>query len=144
MADSPVLFALRRRYGELLGRGGSADDLGHVAAVLRMFNAGEDVAAIRPIRPYVSRSGRSPRAALWTRTAIAVLKTANEPMSARELAVRVLTLLERPQEPATVKNVQVSLLNTLRLKPDVVRLPGRPMRWAITPPRGSNSLSTGG
>ncbi|MDO8296423.1 MAG: hypothetical protein Q7T19_08295 [Caulobacter sp.] len=129
MADSHVLFALRRRYGELLGRDGSSENLAHVGAVLRMFNAAEDVASIQPIRRYVNRRGA--HGALWTRTAVRVLRQANEPMTAHEIAVRVLAVLERPYDRATVRNVQASLLNTLKLKQGVVKLPGRPMRWTL-------------
>lgn len=129
MADPQVLFALRRRYAELLGRGGSSDDLAHVAAVLLMFSPREDVAAIKPIRVYSNRKGAG--RAVWHRAAMSVLRTANEPMSAREIAARVLTALERPSDPVLLKGVENTIRTVLKTKASVVCLAGRPMRWAL-------------
>ena len=90
MAESHVLSALKRRYALTLGQLTYGDreqaeaDLAHLTAVIAMFNPAEDLSAIRPIRPY--KPGRE----RWSRTVIKVLREANEPLPAREIARRVL------------------------------------------------------
>jgi len=93
-----------------------------------MFNPAEDLTAIKPIRAY-SRKGRG--RAVWHRAAMNVLRTANEPMSAREIALRVLTALERPSDPVLLKAVESTIRTVLKTKPQVACLAGRPMRWSL-------------
>ena len=131
MADPHVLYALRRKYGELLGRGGSPTDLEHVAAVLVLFNPGEDVAAIQPIRPYSHLSGKSPRKAVWMRGALDVLRTANGPMTARDIAGRVIAAAGLPYSRALHRNATASILTGLRKKAGVTCHPGKPRRWSL-------------
>jgi hypothetical protein len=131
MAETHVLAALKRRYAVTLGQGGQADDLAHLAAVIRMFAPGEDVAAIKPVRPYSKR--RDGNGAVWLREAFRVLRTANAPMSAREIAARVMAARGIEPDARTAASVECSLLATLgkRVGADVVRVEGRPMRWAL-------------
>lgn len=131
VADPHVLFALRRMYGELLGRAGSDADVAHVAAVLLLFNPDEDAAAIAPIRPYVIRSGKSPRGAVWMRGALDVLRTANAPLTASELAALVIAARGIPYSRALHRNATASLLTGLKAKPGVVCHHGRPRRWGL-------------
>lgn len=129
MAAPQVLYALRRKYRELLGRGGSAEDLAHVAAVLLMFEPDEDLSTLLPIRAY-ARAGRN-RKRTWMRGAVDVLRTANAPMSAGEIAERVIAAQGLALTPKLRANVLNSLLIGLRRKPGVFMHPGRPMRWSL-------------
>lgn len=118
-------------YGELLGRGGTAADVAHVAAVLLLFNPDEDVAAIAPIRPYVIRSGKSPRGAVWMRGALDVLRTANAPLAASELAERVIAARGLPYSRALHRGAASSIRTGLKAKSGVVCHHGRPSRWSL-------------
>lgn len=129
MADPQVIHALRRRYRELIGRGGSPEDVAHVAAVLLIFRPGEDLSALARLRPY-SRAGRNSRRT-WVRGALDVLRTANGPMTAREIAERLIADQGLPLTTALRINVVNSLLIGLTKKPGVVCHPGRPRQWHI-------------
>lgn len=129
MADPQVIHALRRKYRELLGQGGSAEDVSHVAAVLLMFRPGEDLTQLRPLRSY-SRHGRNSRRT-WIRGALEVLRTANAPMTAREIAERVIAAHGLTLTAALRINVVNSLLIGLPRKPGVVCHDGRPRRWSL-------------
>lgn len=132
MAYVQALHALRRRYAETLGGQHPADDLEPLAAVIRMFSPSEDLNAIEAIRPYVNRRGRW--GPVWARATIEVLRTANAPMSAAEIARRVLADRGMDGDQAAFKNVQSSILTTLRTKPGVFRSGGGPVRWSLRGP----------
>jgi len=129
--------ALRRKYGQLLGeardlfadRARIKADLEHVGAVLRMFDPDVDLTTIKPIRPYREKRQR------WSRDALAVLRKANEPMTARALANRVLTGRGVPLTVPNQQRVECSLHAVLeRLEGrGVVRASEHPKRWAIEP-----------
>lgn len=136
MAESPVIFALRRKYAQLRGmeahyatedREAVSVALGHVGATLLMFNPAEDLAAVRPRRPYNFRGG------LWTRLAITILQVEGRPMSARALARRIIGVrgLDH-QDRATLKSIECALHKTLtRLEGHGLdRVCERPKRWA--------------
>lgn len=133
MRNTYCLSGLRRLYGELLGRGGSKADLAHVRAVIRMLNPNEDFRTIHPIRPHTNRKGGS--GAVWLRAAFDVLRTANAPMTAREIALRVLEARGGPCDAETLQSVQCSLLFTLRRRVGVgiVRHDTSPRRWSLAP-----------
>src|ERR1019366_1909822 len=86
-----IVLTLRRKYGQLKGllAYGNGDpqltpDLGHVGAVLLMFAPDTDLDAIPLTRPYKLNRGR------WSRTALQILRTANEPMTPTDLAHAVM------------------------------------------------------
>ena len=58
--------------------------MGHLGAVLTMFDPAINLAGIGAIRPY------KPHRARWNRTALRILRTANAPMGTRELARRTM------------------------------------------------------
>ena len=135
MAESHVLFALKRRYGQTLGvlHVAHADrirlmaDLAHLAAVIRIFAPGEDVTAIKPIRPYRAHRSR------WSRTALSILRVENAPITARALARRVLQAHGVPLVRPNLQRVECSLHAVLeRLEGHgVTRAPGLPKRWSV-------------
>lgn len=125
MAETHVLFALRRKYAERLGVGDEAA-LSHLAPVIRMFSPDEDLAAIKPVRPKASYRGRS--GAVWLRAGLDVLRTANEPLSAGQIAARIMS--ERGLSCRRVRaSVECSLLATLPRY--VACVEGRPRRWYV-------------
>ncbi|WP_332770957.1 hypothetical protein [Phenylobacterium sp.] len=133
MAESHVLSALKRRYGQALGmlRGEPAQakaDLAHLTAVIRMFNPAEDLAAIPPIRPYKANRER------WNRTVLNILKAADRPLKAMELARLVLVAHGiDPTDQRRLFSISCSLqavLGRLTAK-GLVGATGKPRRWAI-------------
>lgn len=137
MAETHVLSALKRRYALTLGRiahgeGEAGADLIHLAAVIHMFNPAEDLSAIQRIRPY--KPGRE----RWSRTVIKVLREANEPLRAREIARRVLRARGLdPNDHERMFSISCGLQAVLgRLaKRGLVTVTDKPRRrWAIARP----------
>ena len=136
MADNQLICGLRRQYGKTLGLLHSAHgdrvklmaDLAHLAAVIRMFRPGEDVEAIRPIRPSVDRGATFRRQ--WSRLALDVLREAKEPLATREIAKRVAAR-EGNTDPLAMVSIECSLHATLPKRDCVVRVEGSPKRWAV-------------
>jgi hypothetical protein len=52
-------------------------------------------------------------------------------MFAHEIALPVLTALERPCDPVLLKNVESTIRNVLKRKASVACLAGRPTRWSL-------------
>lgn len=125
------MFGLKRQYARTLGliAGGEdrAEDLAHLAAVIRMFKPGEDLAAIQAVRPY------RPNRSKWSREALGILREANAPMAPRELAHRVLGARGVARTRANLQRVECSLHAVLeRLEGrGVVRAEGSPKRWSV-------------
>jgi len=131
MRNTYCLSGLRRLYAEKLGRGGSKADLAHIRAVIRMISPDEDFRAIKAVRPHTNRKGKS--GAVWLRAALEVLRKANAPMTAREIAVRILEARGEPVTPEVLATVQCSLLTTLkrRIGSGVTQSDGYPRRWTL-------------
>jgi len=106
MEHSQVLYPLVRKYARTLGelrRDPSSDqlrdDLAHLEAVIRMFDPGWD-GYVKPIRPKASiRWGKR---GLCTRAAMEVLREATEPLTVREITVRVIARLGIPADDEAV------------------------------------------
>jgi hypothetical protein len=130
-----VINALTRRYakakGEMQGllcdREAVRADMAHLGAVLGMFEPGIDLAAIRPQRPYKARRGR------WTRTALDILKKANRPLKARELARLVMSRHGINADHDVMVSIACGLQGSLgKLAAlGLVTITGKPRRWAI-------------
>lgn len=87
MAEPHVIFALRRKYAERLGIG-DAEAVAQLAPVILMFSPNEDLAAIQPVRPYTRRQRRKGPSLICA--ALGILRTANEPMSCRQIVYRIM------------------------------------------------------
>jgi hypothetical protein len=132
-----VVTALKRRYGRCKGALAGGDlftdreairaDMGHLGAVLVMFEPGVDLDAIPATRPYKARRGR------WNRTALAILRKANRPLKAFELARLVMSEQGIAPDRRTMATVAYSLQAVLaRLaRKGLVTITGKPRRWAI-------------
>jgi hypothetical protein len=129
MAEPHVLSALKRRYAQTLdlaARGiAVGDDLEHLAAVILMFAPDTDLEAIKPKRRIHPRAGR------WTRAALDVLKQAERPMTARELADAVLegSAPNRRVRDSVTSNLHATM-GRLEGK-GVERAPGTIKRWRL-------------
>ncbi len=138
-----LVKALRRTYARKAGmiRAGVGDearlraDLDHLAAVILMFWPAEDFAAIKPVRPHLSHKGGQ-TGSVWITAALDVLRTAEEPLTAQEIARRIMQARGEPLDidgPAFV-SAECSLIATLgrRRGSYVVRIGRhRPYRWAL-------------
>lgn len=127
------MSALKRRYGQALGMRRlepvqAEADLAHLRAVIFMFNPAEDLAAIRPIRPYKVDRER------WNRTVLTILKAADRPLRAMELARLVLVAHGiDPTDKRRLFSISCSLqavLGRLATK-GLVSATGKPRRWEI-------------
>ena len=136
MAESHVVFALRRKYAELKGilKYDPTADLeatvracSQVGCVLRMFNPGEDLSAVRAVRPYKGERHQ------WSRTALDILRRSNQPMTVRALARGVLEAQGVEATPDVLMSVECSLHAVLeRLEGrGVIRMAGGPKRWHV-------------
>jgi hypothetical protein len=133
-----VITGLRRKYAELKGElltlptlpFQESEDcitaLRQVGVVLRMFAPNEDLTAIKPKRPY------RPHRRSWSRTAVDMLRRAGTPLTARELARRIMVAEGLPM--SEVSTIECSLHATLgRMEGNgLVRAPGEPKRWSVS------------
>ena len=136
MAERMVVYALRRKYGELKGlikhhpeqdHEATFTALRQVGCVLRMFKPDEDLTVIAAVRPH-----KPERSRLWTREALRVLREAGEPMTTREIA-RVIAKAHGIMEETTLFSIECSLHSTLerRRGRGIERLEGAPKRWRV-------------
>jgi hypothetical protein len=137
MAERHVVAALRAKYARLKGELAhyATDDpeatmlaLSQVGSVLRMFAPEADLSTIRPVRPHTPRQGR------WTRLALLILRCEGQPLTARQLARRVIGELGLDQrDPRTVSTIECSLHATLAALEGqgIERVSVRPKRWAL-------------
>jgi hypothetical protein len=130
-----VVNALTERYakakGELSGllcdRDAVKAQMAHLGAVLTMFEPDIDLAAIPLRRPYKPVRGR------WNRTAMEILRKANRPLKAFELARLVMSQQGVEPDRRTLYSIGYSLQAVLvRLqRQGLVVATGKPRRWAI-------------
>jgi len=124
--EAYIVTALRRKYAELKGLGGG-EALAHVGSTLLLFKPGEDLDAIPAIRPY------RPQRSKYLADAFRVLRQANAPMTAREIARRVLEAHGVPLVRNNLQRVECSLHAVLeRMEGDgVERVGDDPKRWRV-------------
>lgn len=142
MAESHVVTALIAKYAELSGRQKACEKeaaaireyLKHLEITLSLFKEGVDVAGILPKQQY----NRNPmlKKGEGIREAYSILRTANEPMTAYELAVRILSArgIKEPSK-AMVQNLRNSIGTCLKKKEKegvVISNNDHPKRWEIS------------
>jgi hypothetical protein len=141
MAELHVLSALFDKYAEILGQlkqcerqaNSHSENLAHIEAVIRLYRpewTADGVKARKPHKPL-----RWPSRGVGMRTALSILKASPEPLTTREIVVRVLDRLNM-QEPDydDLKLICSSFNSALRNKAargGVTMVEGRPVRWAI-------------
>lgn len=113
-------------------------NLYHVECVIRMF--APDWTPAKPIAP--RGPNRMGRYGGMTRGAMAVLREADRPLSAREIAVQVLAR-EGRDDAALIWPIMGCLVTTLAKRKTVVRHEGFPLRWSLKPPAANSQPKTG-
>lgn len=101
-------------------------DLYHVECVIRLF--APDWMPAKPVAPRGPK--KLGRYGAMTRGAVAVLREADRPLSAREIAVQVLAA-EGKADPALIWAVMGCLTTTLAKRDSIVKHEGFPLRWSL-------------
>ena len=141
MAQSLVLSALHNKYRQIKGELAALDNqsdklrgqLVHLEQTITLFAddwTGDDAAPKRPYKP-----SRWAKRGQGIQTAMAVLREATAPMSAREIIIEVTRRLDMPlPEPQTLYRQSASMNTQLskRIGKGIVRHEGKPLRWAVT------------
>lgn len=140
MADPHILSALNRKYAELAGllrqsKARSSElvaNLAHVEATIRLFVADWDSASVAPRRPKAPSRWQGKGRAI--QAALAVMRKAGEPLTAREITLRAMNAkgiaaTDPEAIKASVSNVTSALKR--RIGNDVVAHDGYPRRWSI-------------
>ena len=137
MGESQLIYGLRRRYATTLGmvRAGEdrTDDLAHLGAVILLFRPETDLTAIAPVRPY--RHGKPGPRSAWVRMALDVLRTANGPLSAHDIALRIIAAAGLPYSPATARNIRTAVRIAFKRREGttLIRTGSDPQRWVLAP-----------
>ena len=143
MSDPIVLHALFDRYNRTKGRlrhhEAQCDDLradlAHLEATIRMFRAEWTGDESQPVAPY--KPSRWLKRGQGIQTALAVLREATAPMTAREIALAVSERLGRSLPPESeLRRISSGFNRNLagRIGKGVVRHDGKPWRWSLTRP----------
>ena len=140
MAETHVMTALNRKYAELLGllkqsearSSELAANLAHIEATIRLFVADWDSASIAPRRPKAPSRWQGKGRAI--QAALAVMRAAGEPLTAREITLRAMDA--KGIEASDADAIKASVSNiTSALKRHtgrgVVAHDGYPKRWSI-------------
>ena len=131
-----VITGLRRKYAELLGLlkfrpdqdpDATLDAIRHIGESLLMFSPNEDMAAIKPVRPYKTDRRR------WLRLALAVLRKADKPLTARAIARQIIA--DGHATAADLASIECGLYATLAgLEGIGIEVSGdAPKRWHRRP-----------
>ena len=115
-------------------------ELAHVDAVIRMFRPDYDIDKIATKRSFTKNAAGVPHGS-GGRHALSVLRDAGGPLTANEIAGRVLTKLQKADTGEARQMLAASIVSTLsRRKDGAVTYDARivPGRWSITPPAANN------
>lgn len=141
MADPHVITALIKKFADLQGQIKAHEqegeriklDLTTIEAAIRVFRADADLSLVAPKMP----RNRNPwfRKGHCARAAIEVLKNAQAPMSAREIALHLLK--ERGVTDATARSIKFltstiyGVLARRKDGPVTLHRDGFPKRWSL-------------
>lgn len=92
-------------------------ELAQLDAVIKMFKPGYDVEAILPKRSFTKNPAGVPKGA-GGRYALTVMREAGEPLSATEIAERVLAKLGKPVTPEAKGMLANTITSTLSRRKD--------------------------
>jgi hypothetical protein len=136
MARQHVVTALERKYVRLLGfqmrlRQRSLSlvaDLEHIEAVIRLFDPAWDKASVKPVAPKFPSRWR--KKGEGVRAAFTVIKAAQRPLSATEIAREAFVVAGSNDE---LRLVGTDLIYSLRnhLGGRLVGVGVRPVRWVL-------------
>ncbi|GAB4151105.1 MAG: hypothetical protein Tsb0016_23130 [Sphingomonadales bacterium] len=125
MAETHVISALVDKRARLLGEIENRRfqiirleiELGHLDAAIKMFKPGYDVASILPKCSFGKNPAGVPKGA-GGRYALSVLRETNRPLTAGEIAERVLIRLGKPITPGARKMLAAAIFGTLSRRKD--------------------------
>ena len=146
MARQNVISTLERKYAQLLGQQSKSpcrsliSDAAHIVAVIQMFDPAWTGAGVRPV--VMKRRSRWGKRGTGIRAAVAVLKQATSPLSAREIAVEVMLRRGQSDVPnAEIVQIMAGINYGLekRIGRETVLIAGYPKRWLFMRP-AANSL----
>ena len=140
MADPHVISALRGKYAEIMGQITKHErdlerlriDAAHIESAIRLFDPSYEVATISGKRP--KKPSRWARQGAGTRTALEILRQADRPLTAHEIALAAMHRHGMPTDDGdTVKAVAASLRGGLmrRIGKGVIQHDGFPKLWSI-------------
>ncbi len=141
MARKQIVTTLERKYAQLLGEQSKRPspsltaDVAHVVAVIQMFAPEWTGADIRPV--VMKRRSRWGKRGTGIRAAVAVLKEAIEPMSAREIAIEMMLRRGQTDVPNhEIVQIMAGINYGLqkRIGREVILIKGYPKRWLFMPP----------
>jgi hypothetical protein len=145
MQSPNLIKTLRRRYARTLGLVEAGEDvakhkanLEHLEAVMLMFHPDEKAWRIAPIRPHANRRGEFKRP-VWYMATLAVMREAGGPLTARQIAEKVLAARGEALDGPEAVSAHCSILAALRRRVgrEVVRVEGWPRRWMLAHRVGS-------
>lgn len=151
MAESHVVSALTYKYARLKGEldkheadaRGLRQSLDHIEHVIRLYKQDWEPHFVSAVRPRVA--GKWRYSIVGIRTAFEVLKRAERPLTAVEIAQRCVLLVD---EPIPDKRRLWSIANSINqsllrhVGRFVERSEGRPAKWSLMPP-AANTPPTG-
>lgn len=142
MADTHVISALKEKRARLDGEikmrryqiSRLEMEMAHVDAVIRMFAPGYNVEKIASKRSF-AKNPAGVRKGAGGRHALTVLREAGAPLTASEIAGRVLAKLDKADTPEARRMLTASIVSTFsRRKDGAVRYDAstQPGRWSLT------------
>ena len=140
MAEPHVLSALYAKYAETMGALRQCEgqgekhraDLCHIEATIKLFKSDWTGEGIKPHKAH--RPSRWPGRGEGMRTALTILKDATEPLTTRQIVVRVLERHGMPEPDYDELKLICSSFNGSMLNQvgrGIVSVEGRPRRWQI-------------
>ena len=106
----------------------------HLDAVIKMFNPSYDIEAILPKRSFEKNPAGVPKGA-GGRYALSVLREAGEPLTAKDIARRVLVKLEKPITDESLTMLASAIHSTLSRRRDgaaTFNATTHPGLWGLT------------
>jgi hypothetical protein len=140
MADDNLISALTRKFAKLTGELDHAErraarlrkDIAAIEATIRVFREDWQADTVAPVRP--KRPSRWGGRGVCLRLSLDALRSATEPLTAREIALRVLAArgVEMPDARALWAAAgSVSGALNRRVGQGVVVIEGYPKRWSL-------------
>lgn len=144
MAESHVMTALvekrARLFGEIKARRFQIIrlemEVAHIDAVIQMFKPGYDVAAILPKRSFGKNPAGVPKGS-GGRYALTILREVGKPLTATEIADKVLLRLGKPNTPEARKMLTTTIVSTLSRRKDgavIYDASTHPGKWRLNRP----------
>ena len=149
MRDSNVVSSLTYKYARLKGEAEQheqaskelRDSLVHIEHVIRLYRDDWEPHFVDAVRPRIAGPWRYSQTGI--RTAFEVLKRAERPLTAKEIAVRAVQLVDEPTPDkkritAIASGVSTSLARHIGTY--VEKHEGRPARWSMLTQPVANTL----